>query len=54
MTLCTSTNCVYRNECGRQTRNDIDDTNDTYYNFEYSGCDADNGYSDYVKKYGKE
>ena len=49
MTFCTSTNCPYINECARQTRNDIDDVNDTYYNFEYNGCDAFNGFPDYVK-----
>ena len=49
MTYCTSTNCPYIKQCARQTRDDIDEVNDTYYNYEYSGCDALNGYSDYVK-----
>ena len=48
MILCTSTNCNYRFQCGRQARSDLDDTNDTYYNFEYGGCDISNGFSDYI------
>ena len=53
MTLCSSKNCTYRSKCARGASNDIDSTNDTYYNFESGGCDSDNGYSDYVKEFGK-
>lgn len=49
MTLCTSENCPYVKQCGRQARDDVDEIEDTFYNFEYGGCDLDNGFSDYLK-----
>ena len=40
MTLCTSTDCPYIKSCARQSRDDMDEKYDTYYNYEYGGCDA--------------
>jgi hypothetical protein len=50
MTYCTSVNCPYKNNCSRQTKDETDDVEDAYYNFEYCGCDADNGFADYIKR----
>ena len=49
MTLCTSTDCPYIKSCARQSRDDIDEKYDTYYNYEYGGCDAPSGFPDYMK-----
>jgi hypothetical protein len=50
ITMCSSENCIYKDECYRQTAK-VDDLQ-SWYNFEYE-CMADKGYSNYIKNYNK-
>ena len=52
ITMCTSDNCNYKDECFRQTYKNLNNTEDilyTYCNFEYECCESD-GFSHFIPK----
>lgn len=49
ITMCTSENCPMKDTCYRvQAR---PSTYQSWGNFEYYGCDKDNGFCDYIKDF---
>lgn len=44
---CTSVTCPYKDTCYRQVNDDVGNTNQSWFNFEY-GCSENSGFSEFI------